>query len=92
MAQILFKNAKLLDPRVDAQQGGSSLLVEGETIREVSAKTIRAAKADVIDCKGRAVMPGLTDCHVHAMLSEVNLRYLEAIPLTLMTVRSRCRA
>src|SRR5262249_56144642 len=88
MAQILFKNANLLDPRADALQGGFSLLVEDDTIREVSAKPIKAAKADVIDCKGRTLMPGLIDCHVHAMLSEVNLRYLEAIPLTLMTVRA----
>ncbi len=88
MAQILFKNANLLDPHADALQGGASVLVEGETIREVSAKAIKAPKADVIDCKGRTLMPGLIDCHVHAMLSEVNIRYLEAIPLTMMTVRA----
>ena len=80
MAQILFKNAKLLDPPKDALQGGVSVLVEGETIREVSSKPIKAPKADVIDCKGRTLMPGLIDCHVHVMLSEVNIRYLEADP------------
>ena len=42
MAQILFKNAKLLDPHADALQGGVSVLVEGETIREVSVKPIKA--------------------------------------------------
>ena len=88
MAQILFKNANLLDPHADALRGGVSVLVEGETIREVTAKPIKAPKADVIDCKGRTLMPGLIDCHVHVMLSEVNLRYLEAIPLTMMTVRA----
>lgn len=88
MAQILFRNAKLLDPEADALQGGVSVLVEGETIREVSAKPIRAPGADAIDCAGRTLMPGLIDCHVHAMLSEVNLRYLEAVPLTMMTVRA----
>lgn len=88
MAQILFKNAALLDPRAEALQGGVSVLVEDDTIREVSAKRIKAAKADVIDCKGRTLMPGLIDCHVHAMLSEVNIRQLEAIPLTMMTVRA----
>ena len=88
MAQILFKNAKLLDPHADALQAGVAVLVEGETIREVSAKAIKAPSADVIDCKGRTLMPGLIDCHVHVMLSEVNLRYLEAIPLTMMTVRA----
>ena len=40
MAQILFKNAKLLDPYADAVQGGMSVVVEGETVREVSAKAI----------------------------------------------------
>jgi imidazolonepropionase-like amidohydrolase len=88
MAQILFKNAGFLDPHADAVQGGYSVLVEGETIREVSAKPIKAPKAGVIDCKGRTLMPGLIDCHVHVMLSEVNIRYLEAIPLTMMTVRA----
>src|SRR6266545_2899266 len=88
MAQILFKNASLLDPRADAVHGGFSVLVEGESIREVSAKPINAANAQVIDCQGRTLMPGLIDCHVHVMLSEVNIRYLEAIPLTMMTVRA----
>jgi imidazolonepropionase-like amidohydrolase len=88
MAQILFKNAGLLDPRADAIERGVSVLVEGDTIREVSAKTIKAPHADVIDCGGRTLMPGLIDCHVHAMLSEVNIRQLEAIPLTMMTVRA----
>jgi len=88
MAQILFKNAGLLDPRADAIERGVSVLVEGDAIREVSAKTIKAPHADVIDCGGRTLMPGLIDCHVHAMLSEVNIRQLEAIPLTMMTVRA----
>src|SRR5205085_2597638 len=91
MAQILFKNANLLDPQAESLQGGISVLVEGDSIREVSAKPIQASNADVIDCKGRTLMPGLIDCHVHVMLSEVNIRYLEAIPLTLMTVRAAVR-
>jgi imidazolonepropionase-like amidohydrolase len=88
MAQVLFKNARLLDPHVGVKEGDAFVLVEGDTIREVSAKPIKAPKAGVIDCKGRTLMPGLIDCHVHAMLSEVNIRQLEAIPLTMMTVRA----
>ena len=88
MGQILFKNAKLLDPHADALEGGVSVLVEDDTIQEISVKPIKAPAADVIDCKGRTLMPGLIDCHVHVMLSEVNIRYLEAIPLTMMTVRA----
>ena len=42
----------------------------------------------MIDCGGRTMMPGLIDSHVHVILSEVNIGYLECIPLTLMTARA----
>ena len=42
----------------------------------------------MIDCGGRTMMPGLIDSHVHVILSEVNIGYLESIPLTLMTARA----
>ena len=87
-SSVLFKNMDLLDPRWDAPRGGYEVLVEGATIKEVSNKSIKASKADVVDCGKRVLMPGLIDCHVHVMLSEVNIRALENIPLTLMTARS----
>src|SRR6476659_11395013 len=88
MAQLLFRNFQLLEPEVGELQGGLELLIEGETVREVSDKPIKSQAADVIDCGGRTVMPGLIDSHVHVILSEVNFRYLEAVPLTLMTARA----
>jgi imidazolonepropionase-like amidohydrolase len=88
VSQVLFRNASLLDPRRDELQPGMSLLVEGELIREVSARPIKAPKARILDCKGKTLMPGLIDCHVHACLSEVNVRNLESVPLTLMTARA----
>src|SRR6476659_318671 len=88
MAQLLFRNFQLLEPEVGELQGGLELLVEGETVSEVSDKPIKAPGADVIDCGGRTLMPGLIDSHVHVILSEVNIRYLEAVPLTLMTARA----
>jgi imidazolonepropionase-like amidohydrolase len=36
-------------------------------------------------------MPGLIDCHVHAIHSEVNVRFLEAMPLTLIAARAATR-
>jgi imidazolonepropionase-like amidohydrolase len=88
MSQLLFRNFQLLEPEVGALQGGHELLVEGDVVREVSDKPIKAEKAGVIDCGGRTLMPGLIDSHVHVTLSEVNIRYLESIPLTLMTARA----
>ena len=89
-----FTNFKLLEPTFGEIRGGYELLVEDETIRELSEKPIKAKGAQKIDCGGRTLMPGLIDSHVHAIHSEVNIRFLEAMPLTLLTARagSRLRA
>jgi imidazolonepropionase-like amidohydrolase len=81
MTNILFRNLSLLDPRWDAARGGYEVLVEGDKIKEVSDKPIKASGARVVDCGGRTLMPGLIDCHVHVYL-------LEAMPLTLMTAKA----
>ncbi len=88
MAQILFRNFRMLDPERDEIAGGHELLVEGDSIREVSERPIKAPDASVIDCGGRTLMPGLIDSHVHVVLSEVFIRQLENVPLTLMTARA----
>ena len=85
MAQILLKNFLMLDPEQDEILPGHSLLVEDGTIREVSDRAIAAPDAAVMDCAGQTLMPGLIDSHVHVVLSEVFIRKLEDMPLTLMT-------
>ena len=84
---ILIRNATLLDPASGDLTAGVSVVVEGERIREVSPRPIKVSATITLDAGGRTLMPGLIDCHVHVFLSEVNIRALEAIPLTLMTAR-----
>ena len=88
MTQIVFRNFQMLDPERDELAGGYEILVEGERIREVSERPIRASDATSMDCGGRTLMPGLIDCHAHVILSEVFIRQLENVPLTLMTARA----
>jgi imidazolonepropionase-like amidohydrolase len=88
MAVYHFKNFEMLDPEAGELRGGHELVVEGDTIKEVSDKPIKLAKTDVVDCGGRTLMPGLIDSHVHVVLSEVVIRNLESMPLTLMTARA----
>jgi imidazolonepropionase-like amidohydrolase len=88
MTQYLFRNFEMLDPEANGLKGGYEILVEGERIREVSAKPIKAKSATVVDCGKRTLMPGLIDSHVHAVLSEVVIRNMESVPLTLMTARA----
>src|SRR6266480_4662221 len=54
-----FKNFEMLDPEAGELRGGHELVVEGDTIREVSAEPIKLAKASIIDCGGRTLMPRL---------------------------------
>ncbi len=88
MTALHFKNFALLEPEFGELRRGYELLVEGDTIRELSEKPLKTASADVIDCGGRTLMPGLIDSHVHVFLSEVYIRSMESMPLTLMTARA----
>src|SRR5258708_15041246 len=85
---FLFKNLSLLDPNWKEARGGYEVLVEGDTIKEVSTKPIKSKSANVIDCGKRTLMPGLIDCHVHTHHSEVYINRMEAAPLTLMMAPS----
>lgn len=76
---FLFKNLRLLDPNWKEARDGYEVLVEGDTIREVSPKPIKASKASVINCGKRTLMPGLIDCHVHTHHSEVYINRMEAV-------------
>jgi imidazolonepropionase-like amidohydrolase len=88
MTALHFKNFALLEPEFGELRRGYELVVEGDTIRELSEKPLKAASAEVIDCGGRTLMPGLIDSHVHVFLSEVYIRSMESMPLTLMTARA----
>ncbi len=87
-SSILFRNLNLLDPRWKEARAGYEVLVEGDKIKEVSDKPIKAQQAQKIDCGKRTLMPGLIDCHVHTMHSEVYISRLETMPLTLMAARA----
>lgn len=90
--QTLFKNARILDPERDELLEGWELLIEGARIAEVSERPIKSASADVVDCGGRVLMPGLIDSHVHLTLCEVSLGKLESMPVTLMTAHAMVEA
>jgi imidazolonepropionase-like amidohydrolase len=89
MAQLLIADAVLLDPRSGELRPGSFLLAEGERIVEVSEREIQAPGARRIEARGRTLMPGLIDAHVHAMVTSMNLGALESRPLTLIAQEAR---
>jgi imidazolonepropionase-like amidohydrolase len=88
----LFHGGRVLDPRRDALIDGIEVLIEGERIKEVADRPISAELATRVDLRGRTLMPGLIDAHVHLLLAEVNLHLLEGVPLTLLAAKGAASA
>jgi imidazolonepropionase-like amidohydrolase len=86
MAGCLLSGGRFLDPREDELQDGVLVLVEDGTV-EVSDCPVASALATRIDLRGRTLMPGLIDAHTHVVLTEVHLRLLADVPLTLLAAK-----
>lgn len=65
---ILLTNLRFFDGTTLALQTGRDILVDGGRISGLPPAGTGPAEAEVIDCGGRAVTPGLIDCHWHATL------------------------
>ncbi len=87
MASTLFTNARIVDGTAPEAGAPVSVLVEGGTIREVG-KAIASAKAKVVDLKGKTLMPGLIDAHVHVVAGVADLGRNAQLPDSLVTARS----
>jgi len=88
----LFHGGRVLDPRHDALLEGIEVLIEGERIKEVADHPNTTAVPTRVDLRGRTLMPGLIDAHVHLLLAEVNLHLLEGVPLTLLAAKGATSA
>jgi imidazolonepropionase-like amidohydrolase len=85
---ILFRNGALVDGSGPEPVGEVDVLIEGSVIQEVSDRPIKAAGATEYNLKGRAIMPGLIDCHAHPVLTDMRLMDLEEVPPTLATAKA----
>jgi predicted amidohydrolase YtcJ len=68
-ADLIFTNAKVIDIASNATLTGRTVHVSGGKILAISAseddKAQAASGKTVVDLKGKYLMPGLIDCHVH---------------------------
>jgi imidazolonepropionase-like amidohydrolase len=88
MDRILFKNGALLDPLQHGLQPDHDLLVEGDTIKAVSQQPIDAPDAQVIDLKGKTIMPGLIDLHAHMVATQFDLPSQVSMPNVFVTLKA----
>ena len=86
---VLFEHADVLDPAAGRLLKDRFVRIDGATIEAVSDKPLPVpAGARVIDAAGRVLMPGLIDCHVHCLASQVNLGKMAGVPNVLAALRA----
>jgi imidazolonepropionase-like amidohydrolase len=77
---FLFRGGSVLDAEAGILLEGHEVLVEGDRIKEVSDRPIKAPDASEIQLSGQVLMPGLIDAHVHVCLTELNIGSLKDLP------------
>ncbi len=65
MNSILLTNGRILDPANRVDQSAELLIVEGKIADIGTSLKAHAPQAQIIDCKGCLITPGLIDIHVH---------------------------
>jgi imidazolonepropionase-like amidohydrolase len=85
---LIFSNCIILDTVKGELLRGRHVLIEGDTIKEVSARPIKAAGAIVHDLAGRTLMPGLCDAHVHVTAVLPDLTKLDTLSPAYVTARA----
>jgi imidazolonepropionase-like amidohydrolase len=84
---LLIQNAHIVDGSSPERGDPVSVLVEGNRVREVGAG-LTSPNAEVLDLKGRTLMPGLIDAHVHVVASVADLGKNALLPDPLVTARA----
>jgi imidazolonepropionase-like amidohydrolase len=67
--RILFSNCNVFDGVAESLAEGRNVLVEGNLIASIGDASLAAEGAEVIDCDGRSLMPGLIDAHTHLYMN-----------------------
>ncbi|MCL2819038.1 MAG: dihydroorotase [Actinomycetia bacterium] len=72
---LLLKGARLLDPQSKIDQS-ADIIIKGGRIEKIG-KRLKIDKGDTVDIKGKIVVPGFVDMHVH--LRDPGYEYKETI-------------
>ena len=88
MSTILIQNSNLLDIEKAEIIEGMNVLIEENKISELSDKEIKSSTAMKIDAKGKTLMPGLIDAHVHITATSLDLGSISKYPHILNVLKS----
>jgi imidazolonepropionase-like amidohydrolase len=88
MAAVIFANCAVLDGTRSERREDHHVLVENGRIREVSDRPLDSAAAETVDLRGRTLMPGLIDAHVHVVAVDPVLARLSEQPASLVALQA----
>lgn len=88
MSHTIFKNAMLLDAEGGALIGPCNVLVDGGLVAYITTGLIRRKGAAIHDIKGKTLMPGLCDAHVHVTAATPNFGTQRHWPTSYVTARA----
>ncbi|MFF2507504.1 amidohydrolase family protein [Streptomyces sp. NPDC058067] len=78
MTATILRNATVLDPRAGELLPDRCVVIEDGVIAEVGDAEARARDAVTIDLRGRVLMPGLIDSHVHTTQASADFAELRS--------------
>ncbi|MGH8249861.1 MAG: amidohydrolase family protein [Steroidobacteraceae bacterium] len=81
---LVLRNALLFDGDGDSLIENAGVVIENGKICEVTAGAVTRGAAEIIDLKGRFLMPGLLDLHFHAYSVSFDALKLQRMPKALM--------
>ena len=80
--ETLFRNVRVFDGSATALSGPTNVLVRGNVIAAIGPEAIPTAATKTIDGRGRTLMPGLIDVHVHLTFGALTMAELASPDLT----------
>ena len=87
MNNLLIQGGNVLDV-VTLTFATTDVLVQDGHITQIGPKLAAPVGAQIIDAKGKTVMPGMIDCHTHIVASQLNLGLNANLPNALATLRA----
>ena len=91
MSRTLFQHATLFPAISEAAIEDGALLIEDDKILladhgDVVRGDPRVADADIVDCSGRFIMPGMTETHAHLSFADASPFAIGATPVEEATI------
>ena len=88
MSRQVLRNARVFDSINGVVLPAGSVVVVDGKIASVSGGDVPSSATDSIDLKGRIVLPGLIDCHVHVMAVHHDVWALSQQPPSYITAQA----